>query len=123
MNFFNRSKKLNFMNYLDLTPIHKIDYKVDENEIVIILIPKFSSKFSLKYIIPKLKNPYINLKLDELGSAAWLEIDGNKKVNEIANKLTQKFGEKIQPVEERLTKFLTQLYEHKFITFKEIKGE
>lgn len=123
MNFFQRRKKLKNSNYLELTPLHLMNYEVDENNNVTILIPKFTSEFSKKYLMTKLKNPYIKLKLDELGSAAWLEVDGKKNVSEIAFNLTQKFGNKIQPTEERLTKYLTQLYEQKLITFEEIKGE
>lgn len=123
MNFFERRKKLKKANYLELTPVHLMKYHADENNLVTIQIPKFTSQFSMKYIMPKLKNPYIKLKLDELGSAAWLEIDGKKRVSEIAENLSKKYGSKIQPVEERLTKFLTQLYEQRLITFEEIKGE
>lgn len=123
MNFFQRRKKLKNSNYLELTPLHLMNYEVDENNNVTILIPKFTSEFSKKYLMTKLKNSYIKLKLDELGSAAWLEVDGKKNVSEIAFNLTQKFGNKIQPTEERLTKYLTQLYEQKLITFEEIKGE
>jgi hypothetical protein len=61
--------------------------------------------------------------LDELGSASWLAINGEKKVSEIADELEKKFGEKIHPVEERLTKFLSLLYNHKLILYKEIIGD
>ncbi|MEG8947201.1 PqqD family protein [Rosettibacter firmus] len=123
MNFFRSKKNLKYVNYLDLIPYHIASYETNEINLVTVLIPKFSSEFAKKYIMPRLKTPFIKLKLDELGSAAWLEIDGNKKVIDIANNLSEKFGNKIQPVEERLTKFLNQLYEQKLITFKEIKGE
>lgn len=123
MNFFKRRKKLKNANYLELTPIRLLNYEVNENNHVTIFIPKFNSKFGKRFIMPKLKNQFIKLRLDELGSAAWCEIDGKKNVNDIAKILAQKFGDKIQPVEERLTKYLTQLYENKLITFEEIKGE
>ncbi len=123
MNFFLRRAKLKNANYLELRPIRVVGEEVDSNNRVVVLIPKFTSKFAKKYFEPKLKSPYIKLKLDELASASWLAIDGNKKVSDIANELVQLFGEKIQPVEERLTKFLTQLYEQRLITFEEIKGD
>ena len=63
---------------------------------------------------------HIKLKLDELGSATWLEIDGGKNVQNICDLLKEKIGEKINPAEERVTKFLSQLYLNKFITFKEL---
>jgi hypothetical protein len=70
-----------------------------------------------------MKSRYIKLKLDELGSASWLEIDDNTNVGELCNRLRNKLGDKIEPVEERLTRFLTRLYVEKIISFKEIEGE
>lgn len=123
MNFFQRRKKLKNTNFLDLTPVHLADFKISQSNYITVFIPKFTSKFAKKYIVPRLKNPFIKLRLDKIGSSAWLEIDGQKKVLEIANNLSQRYGDKVYPVEERLTKFLTQLYEQKLITFQEIKGE
>lgn len=122
MSFFERRKILKNANYLDLTPVLTKEHLVGEDNSVTVIIPKFSNKFIVDKVVPKLKHPYIKLNLDELGSAAWLAIDGKKKVREIAVELSQKFGDKIHPVDERLTKFLTQLYEQRLIIFEEIKG-
>lgn len=124
MNFFQRRAKLKNANYLEVTPLRILKEEVDQNNIVTILIPKVTNRFAKKYFEPMLKTPVIKLKLDEIGSASWLAIDGKKKVADIAAELVQKFGDKIDPVEERLTKFLTTLYEQRFITFQEInKGD
>ena len=123
MNFLQRRAKLKNANYLEVTPFRVLNEEIDENSFVTILIPKVTNSFAKKYFEPMLKSPLIKLKLDEIGSASWLAIDGKKKVAEIATELVQKFGDKIDPVEERLTKFLTTLYEQRFITFQEIKGE
>jgi RNase H-fold protein (predicted Holliday junction resolvase) len=61
------------------------------------------------------------LKLDEMGSETWILINSKRNVNSIAEELEEKFGDRIKPVNERLTTFLTQLYSHKFISFMEIK--
>ncbi len=123
MNFFQRRAKLKNANYLEVTPLRILKEEVDENKLVTVLIPKVTNRFAKKYFEPMLKTPVIKLKLDEIGSASWLAIDGKKNVGEIAAELAQKFGDKIDPVEERLTKYLTTLYEQRFITFQEIKGE
>lgn len=122
MNFFQRRKVLKKANYLDLTPICSKKHLIGDDEKVTVLIPKFTNKFVVEKIVPKLKHPDMKLNLDEIGSAVWLLMDGKKKVKEIALELSQKFGDNIQPVDERLTKFLTQLYEQRLITFDEIKG-
>jgi len=122
MNFFRRRKILKDANYLELTPVHAKEYSVDSENKVTVIIPKFTNKFMVDNIIPKIKHPDIKINLDELGSSAWLAIDGKTKVKDIAIELHKKFGDKIHPVDERLTKFLTQLYEQSLITFDEIKG-
>ena len=123
MNFLQRRARLKNTNYLDLTPIRVEKEEIIANNRVVILIPKFKSQWAGKHLVPKLKAPYIKLKLDELGSASWLMMDGKKKVSEIALELAEKFGDKNQPDEPfdvRLVKFLTLLYDQKLITFKEI---
>ena len=122
MNFFQRRKILKNTSAFDLTPIHFVQHELGENNIVTVLIPKFTNKITVKVFEPRLKTPHIKLKLDELGSAVWLAIDGKKKVGAIASELVGSFGDKIKPVEERLPKFLTQLYEQRLITFEELKG-
>lgn len=122
MNFFQRRKILKNTSAFDLTPIRLVEHEIGENELVTVLIPKFTNQFTVKYLQPKLKFPFIKLKLDELGSAVWFAIDGRKKVGVIASELVNIFGDKIKPVEERLPKFLTQLYEQRLISFEELKG-
>jgi hypothetical protein len=123
MNFFQRRAILKNANFLDLTPIRIISEEVNSDNIVTLLVPKFTSKFGMKYLQPKVKSPFMKMKLDELGSVSWLAIDGKKKVDEIIKDLDKRLGEKIRPVDERFTKFLTILYNEKYITYEEVKGE
>lgn len=123
MNFFQRRAILKKANFLDLTPIRLINEEIDSDNAVTLLMPKFTSKFGVRYLQPKVKSPFIKLKLDELGSASWFAIDGKKKVSDIICDLEQKFGSKIHPADERFMKFLTILYDQKLITYNEVKGE
>jgi hypothetical protein len=94
---------------------------VQEDGKVAVLIPRFTNKILIKIINPFLKSPYVKTLFDEFGSHVWQEIDGKHKVLDIAVSLKNKFGEKADPAEERVTKFLTQLYSYKFLKFKEIQ--
>lgn len=120
LSFSQRRKILKEANYLDLHPLRLHKEEIADENIVTIIIPKFKNRFIVQYIVPKLKSPDIKLKLDEIGSATWLLLDGKKDVREISKLLLEKFGDKIEPVNQRLTKFLTGLYEQRLITFKEI---
>ncbi|MCR4418345.1 MAG: PqqD family protein [Ignavibacteria bacterium] len=118
ISFKRKSKEKVEVNLWELIPIRKFDFEKSENNLITILIPKFTNKFLVRHLMPRLKYPFFKVKLDEIGSAVWLEIDGKKKVGEIAQILEEKFGAKIQPIEERLSKFFTQLQFHQFIDFK-----
>lgn len=121
MRFSFLSKKSQEYNYLELTPIHNKNFKIGDDGLVDILIPRFKSELAKKYLQPKNKEPYFRANLDEIGTATWKLIDGNRKVKEIGEELRNQFGERIEPVFDRLTKFLTNMHNHNFIIFKELK--
>lgn len=116
----NKDKELESLNYLEVTPVHNYGGVEEENGLISVLIPRFTNKLLVKLLVPRLKKPFVKAKLDEFGSEVWKQITGDRKVKEIAVNLVNKFGEKIQPVDERLTKFLTMIYKYNFITFNEI---
>ena len=123
LSFYERRKILKNVNYLDVTPFRVHKEEIDENGLVTIIVPKFKRQFAKNYLNRIGKPQEIKIKLDEFGSGAWLLLNGKQNVAVICKKLTDKFGEKIQPVEERLTRFLTNLYLQGFISFNEIKAK
>ena len=117
---FFRKKIDTSINYLELTPVRNYDHVIEETGLVSVFVPKFDIKWIDTIMSRIVKSRFFKAKLDEFGTATWLEMDGNKSVQLISSHLSQKFGEKITPVDERLTKFLTELYKYNFITFKEL---
>lgn len=77
----------------------------------------------MQWLQSRLKKPFIKVNLDEIGSAVWLLIDGHRKVFEIGHEMEVRFGEKIQPVNERLGLFLGNLKKNKFITWEYAEEE
>ena len=117
---FKKNKPTN-INLLELTPV-RINKHEEVEGLINILIPKFKREF-MKKIIPKNKPKDIRVKLDELGSATWLAMDGNKTVFQIVEELRESFGEKIEPAVDRVTKFINGLYANNLLYFKELKKE
>ena len=87
-----------------------INYKVDDNGIVTVLekqdhkIQKFFRK--LRFKIPL----YKEITFDEISSEVFTQIDGIKTVKEIGEYLEVKFGDKVNPLYERLLVFLNHIY-------------
>ncbi len=123
LNFFQRRKILKKLNFLDIIPIRIHKHIINEDGNVELIVPKFSNKKVSNFCVPKSKSENFKVKLDEIGSATWLEIDGKRKVKDICNTLDEKFGDKIKSVEKRITKFMTQLYEQRYISFVELQKE
>jgi len=117
--YFKRKRVLKNANFLDFTPIINYGYEKSRKGIITLLIPRFTCYFGRKFLQPHLKYPYIKLALDELGSATWLLIDTKNTVREICNQLAISYGERIHPVSDRVTSYMSQLYMKKIIVFKE----
>lgn len=112
-------KSLKNENLLDLIPYKLVESEKNEFGDVTILFPKFKNPFFSKLFVSKNKSPYIKIKLDSLGSAFWDECDGKQDVQEIGSKLKVKFGEKIEPIYNRLQIFIHQLRKGGYLDLKE----
>lgn len=117
---FFRKKSNPDINFLELTPVRNYEHEIENNGLISVFVPKFDIKWLDRILSRIIKSRFFKAKLDEFGTETWLEIDGVKSVQMISNQLSKKFGEKINPVDERLTKFLSELYKYNFITFKEL---
>lgn len=120
LSFKERKKILKSINTLDLTPIKLHSEEKDDDGMVTVIIPKFKNKFMVNFISPKLKSDKFKIKLDKFGSAVWLMMNGKIKVDKIIKDLKQKFGDELSEADERVVKFVFQLYSQGFISFKEI---
>ena len=123
VNFFQIRKILRSTNTLELMPYRLYEYETLEDNTVNVLIQKFKNPNLQFFLLPRNKSKHIKIKLDSFGSAAWTLIDGNRNINTICIDLIQQFGESIQPVEERVSKFIFLLYNNKLISFKEFSNK
>ena len=104
-------------NFLDKKPSRKdgIDWTTDKDGIVTLEI---KNKGFFNFIAQKLfKKPKISyIHLDEMGSFVWPLIDGEKDITELGKMVDEHFGEKAQPLYERLAKYFMILESYGFIT-------
>lgn len=114
-----RNKKTNKLNILNLTPKRLLDYEVNNDGLINVLVPRFKNHFLQKLAFQK-RTPYIKANLDKIGSITWELIDGKRTSADIANLLTEKYGEELKQVYERIGIFLQKLNQNNFITFIEI---
>jgi hypothetical protein len=109
-------KKKTTIEMMDCVPLRKFEWETDEETNHIIIIrPKFLMPFWQNFFTPILKGKHFKIKLDELGSESWLAMDGENSIEQIGKILAKKYGDSIEPIYERLIKFVLQLHREKFI--------
>ena len=105
-------------NWFLLIPVRNLSWEINkETKLVELKKPKFKNKWLKKYLLPYLKNPEYRVKLDNIGSFVWNNIDGTQSCHQISEKLKKEFGASVEPVEERLGNFFQSLTRYNFILF------
>lgn len=113
--FNNKSKKQeNFLLYIPVKN-HKTFEEKNNRVYLIFHHDKLVEKITRKLF----KKPAItDIELDELGSEVWRLIDGNKNILQIIERMKEKFGQKCEPINERLILFIRYLNKRNWINFK-----
>ncbi len=123
-NLWKRRRILKRINFLDLTPVRQVEATEHGNDLVMLIIPKFRKKWLSDFMIAPAKKKNFHVRLDLLGSTVWRNIDGVANVEEITTRTAGKHPELFESGEDvfaRVTKFLTILYEQRYIIFREIE--
>lgn len=109
-------------NYLELNPKRNeaIRYSADENGTITLEI---DNKGLMNRIAQKLfKKPKVSfVHLDEMGSFVWPLIDGETDIIRIGELVKEHFGEKAEPLYERLAKYFKILESYGFVLFDKNK--
>ena len=105
-------------NYLDYVPIYHPQHTWSEDEKGIVTIHMVHKGFYHKIAQTFFHTPRVShIKLDEYGSFLWKEIDGQKTVGKLALRMKVQFGEKAEPLYDRLVKYVQILRNNQFILF------
>ncbi len=110
-----KDKPKSNVNLLDLRPRRLVDHEMDGEGHVVILVPKYRGRLMGRLLQPRLKKPFFRITLDEVGSHVWGLCDGLTRVENIAESLRERFGEKVEPAENRLADFIRDLRHNRFI--------
>ena len=57
------------------------------------------------------------IRLDDVGSFSWIHLDGERTVAEVADLLRMEFGDRVDPVEERLGHLVRLMRQEGFLGY------
>jgi hypothetical protein len=92
----------------ELIPTPKYGHEITDEGKVVVIIPKFQRP-PFNRLMRRMKAPNIRVKLDEIGSFIWLQCDGQRNLAAIMAALHDEFGERVEPVDQRVGLFIRQL--------------
>lgn len=120
MNFFARRKILKKTNAFDLVPVRRCEHKLEEDGNVTVMVPKFKNPKVARFMLAR-KSNFISMHLDAQGSYVWLQIDGMKNILQISEAAQDYFGDTFEQAGVRVNKFMSRLYEERYITFRQLE--
>lgn len=109
-------KKKNEVNYVEKIPVKNPDIRWktdDEGKVTLEIENKGVFNRIFQVILKKPKVSFIHL--DEMGSFVWPLIDGEKNIIEIGKFVEEHFGEKANPLYDRLSQYFQILDSYNFI--------
>jgi hypothetical protein len=104
------------VNLLELKPVRLIAWENTGDGHIVLIYPKFRSRFLQKHIVPLLAKPNFRIRLDDYGSFIWQRCDGRTDVAQIVAEMQASFGEQIESVYERVGLFLKRMESEQFIS-------
>lgn len=107
------------VNYLEKIPYKKaeINWNRDEKGLVTLEMQNRGvANWLFQKILKKPKTSFIHL--EEFGSFVWICIDGKHDILSIGKLVKEQFGERAEPLYERLSQYIKTLETNGFITIK-----
>jgi len=124
MSLWNRKAKEAPLNLWDLKFDRACTSETTETGCETILIPRFSEKNWLgRMLSARAKDRrYHKLTLDDVGTHVWKRLDGHTPVSRIADSLKAEFGDRVEPLPQRLGLFFQQLRRARVIRLRADSG-
>ncbi len=96
-------------------PRRLLDWRDLDDRRCVVLRPKFGEGRIGRWLASKLGDSFYRIRLDDVGTFIWKACDGETPLTEISERLRQEFGERVEPAEERLARFVQSMLRSRMI--------
>lgn len=114
-----KKKEVISKNYLEKIPARKEEIDWDKNEEGKVTLHIKNTGLMNRVAQKLFKKPEVShVYLDDMGSFVWPILDGNKDIIAIGELVKAEFGEKAEPLYERLAKYFQILDSYGFVEWR-----
>jgi hypothetical protein len=112
-----RERELEGVNLLGLAPCRIAEW--EEGDGRVILLRPFPTTVGFRGLLDRFfhRMSARRIRLDEMGSSAWRSLDGTRTVAEVGELMRREFGDRVDPVEERLANLIWMLRREGFLAY------
>jgi len=96
-------------NLYELMPQQRRSFETLQDGTIDVLIPRYGNNPVGRVLKSIFNQRPVRVHLDDIGTRVWLLCDGSRSVQDIGRSLHDEFGERIEPVYDRLETFLNQM--------------
>lgn len=88
----------------------------------VLLRPRFGTSRLGRWLNGLAGDPHYRIRLDDIGTHVWKSCDGRTSLVEIARSMRLAFGDRIEPADERLARFVGRMLRSRMIAVEEPGG-
>ena len=96
-------------------PHRRLSWRELDSGRCLVLRPTFGESRVGRWLAGKLGDPCYCIRLDDVGAFIWKACDGETALTDIADRLRAEFGERVEPAEERLARFVQSMLRSRMI--------
>ena len=97
-------------------PRRRLDWRDLDDGRCVVLRPRFGEGRVGRWLAARLGNPCYRIRLDDVGTFIWRACDGETPLTQIAGRLRAEFGERVEPTEERLARFIQSMLRSRMVS-------
>jgi hypothetical protein len=102
----------------DARPRRLLEWREEDGRCVL-LRPRFGTSRPGRWLAALAGDPHYRIRLDEVGTLVWRSCDGRTSLAEIARAMRVAFGDRAEPAEERLGRFVRRMLKGRMIAVEE----
>jgi hypothetical protein len=96
-------------NLYEMIPRRRREFRELGDGTVEILMPRYGENAFARVLKTVLNNKPVRVQLDDVGACVWRLCDGKRTVLDIGEALHEEYGDRIEPLYDRLHQFLEQM--------------
>lgn len=97
-------------------PRRLLDWRELDDGRCVVLRPQLGAGRIGRWLASRLGNPCYRIRLDDVGSFIWKACDGETPLTAVAGRLRDEFGERVEPAEERLARFVQSMLRSRMVS-------